>query len=53
VLAIALSFLAALSWGVGRLSRGIGGEPGPPSSSRAARSRFDRAEGGAHEVLPL
>jgi hypothetical protein len=43
VLAIALAFLAALSWGVGRLSRGMA-DPEPPARASA---RFERARHGS------
>jgi hypothetical protein len=44
VLAIALAFLAALSWGVGRLSRGMA-DPEPPAAPASAR--FERATRGS------
>jgi hypothetical protein len=44
VLAIALTFLGALSWGVGRLSRGMA-EPQPPTTP--ASRRFERATRGS------
>jgi hypothetical protein len=44
VLAIALAFLGALSWGVGRLSRGLAAPP--PPATPAAR-RFERRPTGS------
>ena len=44
VLAIALAFLAALSWGVGRLSRGMAA---PPPPAAPASRRFERAASGS------
>ena len=43
-LAIALAFLGALSWGVGRLSRGMAAPPPPVTP---AGRRFERAPGTA------